>query len=684
MNALNFANMNISKRLAFSFGILTLFAVGIAAVALGGISVINRTLETALEQSRKALLGQQVASAVSDIGLQVWNISFHQDVTLKQEYKGELEKVRDSYRSKLENLKASSTTDTGKQLIEKISRAVAACKEINNRATDLSFEGKETEAMALYGKEASRLNKDVSRSIEEYLSWREKQGSESAAAARTMLSKVRLTLVASSVAIMVLMLVFGVLITRSISSPITAGVVLLDGFSQGDLTQDVPAKLIARKDEIGRLAGALARLRASLRRSLMEVSTGTGTLSVMSDALLATSRRLATKAQATSEKSHSVATAAEEASTRSTSVAACVEQASTNLASMASATEEMSATVGDIASNSAKARAVADQAGEQAQEVSVLVQRLGKAAVEIGKVTETITQISAQTNLLALNATIEAARAGAAGKGFAVVANEIKDLARQTAEATEDIKAKISGVQTSTTGAIGNIEKIAVVIKEVSALVTSIAAAIEEQATVTKDVAGNISQASMGVRDANQNIAQTVTVSKSIAQDVAGISVQGQALKDDSTCLMEDDEMLRSLTHQLKQLLARFQIGNQSDFEAIKKGHLQWRDRIIGMFEGSLNLASSEVKDHHQCPLGKWYDGEGMEFKHREVFEKLGQGHEMFHRLVAEIVQLWNAGQRPQAVERFQKLMPLTRELFGLLDELTYEAAQLASDSASQ
>ena len=135
--------------------------------------------------------------------------------------------------------------------------------------------------------------------------------------------------------------------------------------------------------------------------------------------------------------------------------------------------------------------------------------------------TETITNISAQTNLLALNATIEAARAGTAGKGFAVVANEIKELAKQTAEATEDIKARIAGIQNSTGTAITDIGQITTVIRDVGTIVTSIAAAIEEQATVTKDVAGNIAQASSGVREANERVSQTAEVSKSIARDIA-------------------------------------------------------------------------------------------------------------------------------------------------------------------
>jgi methyl-accepting chemotaxis protein len=152
------------------------------------------------------------------------------------------------------------------------------------------------------------------------------------------------------------------------------------------------------------------------------------------------------------------------------------------------------------------------------------MQKLGQAAQEIGHVTETITNISAQTNLLALNATIEAARAGTAGKGFAVVANEIKELAKQTAEATEDIKTKIAGIQSSTGTAISDIGQITTVIRDVGSIVASIAAAIEQQANVTKDVAGNIAQASTGVREANQRVSQTAEVSKSIAHDIASVN----------------------------------------------------------------------------------------------------------------------------------------------------------------
>jgi methyl-accepting chemotaxis protein len=188
------------------------------------------------------------------------------------------------------------------------------------------------------------------------------------------------------------------------------------------------------------------------------------------------------------------------------------------------------------------------------------MEKLGQAAQEIGHVTETITNISAQTNLLALNATIEAARAGTAGKGFAVVANEIKELAKQTAEATEDIKLRIAGIQNSTGSAITDIGQITTVIKDVGTIVTSIAAAIEEQATVTRDVAGNIAQASSGVRDANERVTHTAQVSKSIAHDIAGVNAAVADIRQGGEHVQSSAIDLSKLAEQLGAQVAQFRV----------------------------------------------------------------------------------------------------------------------------
>jgi hypothetical protein len=132
---------------------------------------------------------------------------------------------------------------------------------------------------------------------------------------------------------------------------------------------------------------------------------------------------------------------------------------------------------------------------------------------------------------------------------------------------------------------------------------------------------------------------------------------------------------------QLKQLAGRFQLGAQKDFAPIKKGHLQWRNRITDMFEGRQSLTPADVADDHQCPLGKWYDADGTQnYRHLASFEKLGARHQAFHGLVAEVVRLWNSGQEALAREKFQELPPLTGQVFGLLDQLSLETAQAGSN----
>jgi len=342
---------------------------------------------------------------------------------------------------------------------------------------------------------------------------------------------------------------------------LTPVVARLKAIAAGDLSGTMlHEELLARPDELGELAVASKAMTESLRTLIGNISSGVHTLASSATELTAVARQTASGTASMSEKAHTVAAASEEASVNTVSIAAGMEQSSTSLTAVAGATEEMSATVGDISASTSKARAISEQATSQAQTVSDEMQKLGKAAQEIGHVTETITNISAQTNLLALNATIEAARAGTAGKGFAVVANEIKELARQTAEATEDIKGRIAGIQNSTGTAITDIGQITTVIKDVGTIVTSIAAAIEEQATVTKDVAGNIAQASSGVKDANERVSQTAEVSKSIASDIATVNQAVKEIQQGGEHVQASAAELSRLAEQLGAQVAQFRV----------------------------------------------------------------------------------------------------------------------------
>ncbi len=351
------------------------------------------------------------------------------------------------------------------------------------------------------------------------------------------------------------------LFSRRLIGALTPVVERLKAIARGDLSgARLNEGLLARPDELGELAGAAQTMAESLRQLLGEINTGVQTLASSATELSTISRETATGTASMSERTQTVATAAEEASANTSSIAAGMEQSSSSLASVASATEQMSATVGDISANTARANAISEQATSQARSITEQMQKLGKAAEEIGHVTETINNISAQTNLLALNATIEAARAGAAGKGFAVVAGEIKELARQTAEATEDIKGKISGMQGSTGAAIADIGEIATVIRDVGGIVASIAAAIEEQAAVTRDVAGNIAQASAGVRDANERVSHTAQVSGTIARDIAGVNASVSDIRHGGEQVQASASELSRLAEVLGARVAQFSL----------------------------------------------------------------------------------------------------------------------------
>lgn len=346
-------------------------------------------------------------------------------------------------------------------------------------------------------------------------------------------------------------------ISRGITGPLSRGVAYARKLADGDLTHTLD---INQKDEVGQLADAMNEMGSRLRQMFKDIAQGVQTLASASTELSAVSGQMTSSSRGTSSKASTVAAATEEMSVNMTSVAAGMEQTAANINTVATATEEMTATIGDIARNSEKASAITNMAVSQAGAISGLMSELGRAANEIGKVTETISAISAQTNLLALNATIEAARAGAAGKGFAVVAGEIKDLAAQTAAATDDIKGKIEGIQRSTATTVGDIGKISQVIQEVNDIVTTIAAAIEEQSVVTRDIAGNIAQAAHGVRDVNERVSQSSTASQAIAQDISQVDQAAGEINSSSTQVRVSAEELSQLAEQLKDMVGRFRI----------------------------------------------------------------------------------------------------------------------------
>jgi methyl-accepting chemotaxis protein len=376
---------------------------------------------------------------------------------------------------------------------------------------------------------------------------------------RSAISVQRNGLILTIAALLVITGVAITLIGKRITRPIISASDMLKDIAhgKGDLTRRLT---VDSRDEVGEMANWFNTFIENIQRIIGSVQENARQVNESSSELNAIAGQMSAGADQTSEKANTVAAASEEMSANMNSVAAAMEEAATNVGMVASAAEEMTATINEIAQNTEKARGITGDAVDQAANASSQVAELGAAAQEIGKVIETITEISEQVNLLALNATIEAARAGEAGKGFAVVANEIKELARQTAEATGEIKARVESIQTSTEGTVTEIGNITHVVDEVNEIVSTIATAVEEQSVTTNEIATNVSQAAQGIEEVNQNVAQSSSVTTEISKDISEVTHAANEISTSSSQISLSAESLSRLAEQLNEMVGRFKV----------------------------------------------------------------------------------------------------------------------------
>jgi methyl-accepting chemotaxis protein len=285
--------------------------------------------------------------------------------------------------------------------------------------------------------------------------------------------------------------------------------------AKGDLTQTIA---VQGSDAIGQMGEGLSQFFNDLRQSISGIGETALSLTSASEELTTVSQQMSANAQETAAQANTVATA--------------TQQVSQNLHSVATGAEEMSSTVQSIAGNATEAAKIAGEAVQAAQSANTTVQKLGTSSAEIGQVIKVITSIAQQTNLLALNATIEAARAGEAGKGFAVVANEVKELAKQTAKATEDISHKINAIQQDTQKAVESIASITEVIGKINDISGTIATAVEEQSATTNEMSRNVTEAAKGSGDISQNIQGVAEAAESTTRGAEDTQKSAQSLAE--------------------------------------------------------------------------------------------------------------------------------------------------------
>ncbi|MGD0269863.1 MAG: methyl-accepting chemotaxis protein [Candidatus Sulfotelmatobacter sp.] len=434
--------------------------------------------------------------------------------------------------AKLDELKTHFTLQANRDRLDEIEKLLPALRGAQESAiTDAAVSDRD--AVAKAGNEFTEQATAASEGIKKELGGlvdsansllQENNEKVKAETRAMMLTMFGATFVAIGVGVFV-----AVFLSRGIAGASRAVLAQAQAIAAGDLTrQDLK---ILSQDELGDLTVAINQMSGSLKHMILAISENAVQVAGASEELNATSQQITANSEETSAQTKVVSHA--------------TEQVSQNLQTVATGAEEMGASIKDIAKNATEAAKIATSAVKYAETANAAVTKLGASSAEIGQVIKVITAIAQQTNLLALNATIEAARAGDAGKGFAVVANEVKELAKKTAKATEDISRKIETIQVDTKAAVDSIGTIGQVINEINGISNTIATAVEEQNATTNEMARNVSEAAHGSGEITSNIAGVADAAESTSRGAGDTQKAAQQL-------VETSAELRRLVDQFK------------------------------------------------------------------------------------------------------------------------------------
>ena len=525
------SKLSLKMKLGVGFGVLLLL---IAVMGYLSYSSAKRSSlvseEVANDTAMTDLSGDAGMAATKEMsGARGFALSGAEEQ--QQEYQDGKKQIADI----MDKLTKAQMDDEEKKIVSRMQQFSDQFGAKTAKAIELRRNGKEKEAaQLLFSGDMIETQTALANAIKEFDDKqnkdREKSISEQSAAddrAETM------ALVLAGVGIL-LGLVVAAVIVRSITGAIARMVALIQEVAANNLAAE--DMQITSEDEIGKAGAALNGMKNSLSDMILAITENAAQVAASSEELSSTSQQITANSEETTAQAKVVSEAG--------------GQVNTNLQTLSSGAEEMNATIGEIAKNATEAARVAGEAVAAAESANQTVSRLGDSSVEIGKVIEVITSIAQQTNLLALNATIEAARAGEAGKGFAVVANEVKELAKQTAKATEEIKQKITVIRDNTSGAVAAIGGIKGVIDKISHISTVIATAVEEQSATTSEMTRNVSEAAHGASTISDNIKGVAEAAQSTSTSV------GEA--------QTATEHLARMANQLRELVGRFKVGAQN------------------------------------------------------------------------------------------------------------------------
>ncbi|MFI5957491.1 methyl-accepting chemotaxis protein [Cryptosporangium sp. NPDC051539] len=515
-----FDNRSLRTKIAAAVLVATVIGAVVGGLAINTVNTLNTDASAAQNRSIAVLTASgQFAKNVESFGGNVSALKLYP--TLASQIKAGMTANEEAVTTALATLKANLTDSAGAKLVEKARTDWTA---FTGFMTTVLSGGTPTPAEVAAG--AAKYNELYGALIADQALVQKEATSQ----AKTAVSEAEHNASQATRAILIL-LVAGIVVSLYLGMRVAsrvrkavAGVAdVAQGLAEGDLTR---TSGVTVQDEVGQMASSLDRGIARLREDIVSLASNATTLQ---DA-----------AQRLTSVSGAVGSAAGDASVQADTVASAADVVSNNLQMVSAGSQEMGAAIRGISSSTAEATEVAAQAVQVAAATNATVARLGDSSTEIATVVKVITSIAEQTNLLALNATIEAARAGEAGKGFAVVANEVKDLAQETAKATEDIAQRVQAIQADTTGAVEAIDQISSIIERINDIQLTISSAVEEQTATTQEMnrtltdaadgASNIATTIAGVSDAARRTTDTVSDTRRAADELATMSGELQGL----------------------------------------------------------------------------------------------------------------------------------------------------------